>query len=355
MQCLKVTVVVCTFNRAELLRAALTSLYALETGGRLRYEVLVVDNASSDATPEVIAQRCAASPVPMRGVRESRPGVAAARNRGIAAVETPWIAFFDDDQQAEPRWLLELAKAAEETGGLCLGGPAIPLLPPSCPAELVPALQQLTMHPERYPTVHRCRRDTVMGTGNIMIHRDVFQRIGTFNETLREAGEDSDLCWRMHEAGIELWHVPQARVLHSIEPSRVEEPHLRWTAQRAGLNFARHDLKQFGALGLLTRAAGRLALLLGVRLPRYLWAVLRRDAGEKLLLRCRVWRNKAYFRATLHLLAPALFPQRAFVAALDFRSERDTPKNDFAALGTGGSCSRSSDCAPRTALERSRS
>ncbi len=282
----------------------------------------------------------------------SSPGCRCRRNRGIAEAKTPWIAFLDDDEQAEPRWLLELADAAGETGALCLGGPAIPLLPPSCPAELAPALHQLVTQREAYPTLCRCPGNKVLGTGNIVIHRDVFQRIGVFDETLREAGEDTDLCWRMRMAGIELWHVPRARILHSIEPSRVEEPYLRWNAQRAGFCFARRDLNRYGVLGVLGLAAARLALLLGVRLPLYLWAMLRRDAGRTLILRHRFWLNEAYFRGASHLLAPAFFAQRAFVAGLDFRSERGASKENVAAPGDRGPCNLSDGAADGVGKER---
>src|SRR2546421_689464 len=105
---LDVSVVVCTYNRAALLRDALASLGVLQTDGRFRYEILVVDNASSDETPAVIEEEAARSPVPMRGVREARPGVACARNRGVQETAAPWIAFFDDDQIADPGWLAEL-------------------------------------------------------------------------------------------------------------------------------------------------------------------------------------------------------------------------------------------------------
>ena len=109
-----ITVVVCTHNRAESLWQALASLYALETGGRFTYEVLVIDNASPDHTQDVIAAAAGESKAPLRGVHEPQKGIVAARNRGVLEAAGKWIAFFDDDQLADSRWLLELHSAAED-------------------------------------------------------------------------------------------------------------------------------------------------------------------------------------------------------------------------------------------------
>lgn len=117
-----ITVVVCTHNRAESLRSALASLYDLETGSRFTYEVLVVDNASPDHTSEVIREAAAASQAPLRGVHEPTKGIIAARNRGVLDAAGRWIAFFDDDQLADRRWLLELFAAAEQHRVRSVGG-----------------------------------------------------------------------------------------------------------------------------------------------------------------------------------------------------------------------------------------
>src|SRR5690349_14582285 len=101
----KITIVVCTYNRSAMLRDALRSLYDLRTAGEFTYEVLVVDNNSPDDTPAAIEQCSRESRALLRGVRETKPGVAAARNRGVREAHGEWIAFFDDDQIADADWL----------------------------------------------------------------------------------------------------------------------------------------------------------------------------------------------------------------------------------------------------------
>src|SRR5688572_12404265 len=117
-----ISIVVCTHNRAAMLREALASLYHLETGGRFTYEIVVIDNASTDATPQAIAAAAGESPAPLRGIHESQKGIVAARNRGIQEARGRWIAFFDDDQLADGRWLAELYRGAGQFDCRVVGG-----------------------------------------------------------------------------------------------------------------------------------------------------------------------------------------------------------------------------------------
>ena len=117
-----VTVVVCTYNRAEFLKPALASLATQVTGDALDYEVLVVNNASTDSTREVIAAAQSAFSGTLRCVDEPTPGISFCRNRGIAEAPGTWLAFFDDDQLADPHWLAELVDNAQRHGVPCVAG-----------------------------------------------------------------------------------------------------------------------------------------------------------------------------------------------------------------------------------------
>src|SRR5688572_27730028 len=102
-----ISIVVCTQNRAAMLRGALASLYDLATDG-FTYEIVVIDNGSTDETQKTIATAATQSRHPLRGIYEPEKGIVPARNRGIREARGRWIAFFDDDQLADSRWLVEL-------------------------------------------------------------------------------------------------------------------------------------------------------------------------------------------------------------------------------------------------------
>jgi glycosyltransferase involved in cell wall biosynthesis len=318
-----VSVVVCTYNRAALLRDTLASLAALETGGSFTYEVVVVDNSSTDDTPAVIATAAAAYPVPLLGVREVRPGVASARNAGIRAAMSPWIAFFDDDQVADPRWLVELLTLAREKGARCVGGANRLRLPAGHTGPLPPVARGLLSESDPSAAVYRYTGRSSPGTGNLLIQKSVFDEVGVFNEGLREAGEDTDLFRRVYAAGIEAWHSPAAISYHVIPAYRLTEGYLRWRCLRNGGHVARRNHQSVGAARFLLGLSARLGQALVLHLPRLAWARLARDPEAALGARCLLWRTQGYARFALSYLAPRLFAQREFFAWLEFRSERD--------------------------------
>ena len=107
-----VAVLIPTLRRPESLARAVRSLFA-QTGvqGRLR-EIVVVDNDPQGSAGAAIQAMMAGAPFPLAYVREPRPGVATARNAGLAAVEAPLIAFLDDDETASPGWLAALIESS---------------------------------------------------------------------------------------------------------------------------------------------------------------------------------------------------------------------------------------------------
>lgn len=208
-----------------MLRTALASLYDLNTGGEFSYEILVVDNNSSDDTPAFIERCQSESRAPLRNVREPRPGVAAARNRGVREARGKWIAFFDDDQVADRDWLRQLRKGALELNSRFVGGAVHLLLPEGTHRDLDATCRMLlgeskwSTKPRRYD--HRINP----GCGNMMVARSVFEEVGLFDERIRR-GEDTDLYRRATAAGIASWYLPDAIIHHITPEERLTDAYL---------------------------------------------------------------------------------------------------------------------------------
>lgn len=100
-----ISVVICTYNRAASLRQTLDSLRQMSVPRELEWEVVVVDNNSTDDTRRVVEDFARRSSFPVRYVFELRQGLAAARNAGIANSRGEIIAFADDDMLLPPEWL----------------------------------------------------------------------------------------------------------------------------------------------------------------------------------------------------------------------------------------------------------
>lgn len=317
-----ITVVVCTFNRAAMLREALASLVHLRTDG-FTFDIVVVNNASTDETPAVIDEFASrAAGVAVRGVLETRQGVAFARNRGIEEARGPWIAFFDDDQVADPDWLVKLSWLAESKQARVVGGAVRLKLEKEQPESFRPIFERVLWQSGRGDAACRYDVNNAPGTGNLMIHRDVFDRVGRFAESLREAGEDTELFHRITTAGIAAWYTPDAIVFHHVPAYRLTPAYLRWTTQRQGWSIVRRDWNERGSLAVASLLAARLGQAGLINLPALAAGWMLRRPGRVLDRRCRLWRATGYLRGALSLFAPRLFPQDNFCQWLDFRSER---------------------------------
>ena len=319
-----VSVVVCTCNRAPMLRDALESLTHLETGGRFTYEVLVIDNASTDDTPTVIAEVAGRSAVPMRGVREPRRGIVPARNRGIDEARGEWIAFFDDDQAAETDWLAELMAAADRHQARCVGGAVHLRLPAESRERQLSPVCRMLLGETVGMTAERPYSVTVSpGAGNLLLHRDLFEEVGRFDEAFATRGEDTDLFMRIYAAGIEAWYTPTAVVQHVIPPERLSDGYLIEMAARTaeGMAFDERDARGVWLFPLIWLARiGQAACLL---LPRWVGAVLCRDREQVLGARCRLAIAARYLRDGARLMTADSSPSHPGCGRRARGTERD--------------------------------
>lgn len=319
-----VSVVVCTYNRIHQLEAALASIARQELGEGDTCEVVVVDDGSTDGTAERVAALSKNFPVPLRCVRqrESVKGVAAARNLGVETATGAWVAFFDDDRQAEHDWLAQLLAVARASDAACVGGPIRVRLPVTEHMALGPVSRGLLReHPVHGAPAPFNGKD-LPSTGNLLVRRGVFKIVGLFNPKAR-SGEETDFVLRVREAGMAVYSAPGAVVWHVVPPYRLRREYLRRVSQRWGSNFAVRDLHHGGLLLTLANVAARFCFCFGYCLPRLVWFRLHRRQDAVLDERCRHWRFEGYVRRTLASLAPRLFAQRRFFDHLDFRGERE--------------------------------
>jgi GT2 family glycosyltransferase len=222
-----VSIVLCTRDRPESAMTALRNLAALRYGS---FEVIVVDNAPrTDATRDAVRAEFGADPR-IRYVREPRPGLSCARNRGVAESAADIVAFTDDDVKVDPWWIDGIARGF-------LAAPGV-----ACVTGLIATAQlendsQLYFHlregwgTECEPRVFDLaenRDDSplypysagVFGAGaNFAISRTVLKELGGFDEalgagTLSGGGEDLDMFMRVILSGHRLAYEPSAIVWH---------------------------------------------------------------------------------------------------------------------------------------------
>lgn len=317
-----ISVVVCTYNRAEMLHSSLESLICQETDGQFSYEIVVVDNASTDTTKSVVQQFAQLSPVHIRYILEEDKGVAQARNRGVNKSQGAWIAFFDDDQLAEADWLKNLFDIALQMGTDCVGGALLLDLKQEQLSRLGIVCKRILGEGACYEKPVKCQGKDIPGTGNILISKNIFNSIGLFDTSMLYGGEDSDLIVRARAAGFDIWTTPTAIVHHVIPPHRLEYDYFRWVSFRHGSQYAYIDFKCFGNGKMLLLCSARIGQALLVNIPCLLFAYLKRDKTEIFDRKCLLWRAAGYIRHCLFLVAPQLFPQERFFCQLKFWREK---------------------------------
>jgi glycosyltransferase involved in cell wall biosynthesis len=197
----KVSIVVATYNGGRTLHSCLESL------GRLNYaayEVILVDDGSTDRTPEI-----AKSFSCVQHVRQTNPGLAAARTAGSRAATGEIVAFTDDDCRADEDWLYYLVGDLLRSDFAGIGGHNF--LPPedSCVAAAVMASPGGPAHVLLTDT----EAEHIPGC-NMAYYKWALEQIGMFDPIFRKAGDDVDVCWRMQDGQFKIGFSPAAFVWH---------------------------------------------------------------------------------------------------------------------------------------------
>jgi glycosyltransferase involved in cell wall biosynthesis len=297
-----ISIVVCTQNRAGMLHGALASLYDLATDDAFTYEIVVIDNASTDTTAQTIAEATAASKNPLRGVHEPVKGLVPARNRGIREARGRWIAFFDDDQLADHRWLAELFRGALEQNSRVVGGAVHLKFPGGCDRSLHPAVRMLLGETALAGPPRRYGGRLTPGCGNLMVERSVFDEVGLFERTISGRGEDTDLFARIDRAGIASWYFPTAIVHHLTPPERLENPYLLKLARAVGEGVAVRQAARLGAPRLAVLWLAKCARNAWVHWPMHMFAALLGDYETAAGRLCLIELNRAFLRTAAELL-----------------------------------------------------
>jgi GT2 family glycosyltransferase len=196
----RVSVVVCTYNGGRSLDQCLRSLLELEYPD---YEVIVVDDGSTDDTGAILARY-----PNVRTIRQANHGLSYARNVGLHAATGAIVAYTDSDCYADPDWLTHLVDQLQRTTAAAVGGPnlapqegwlaACVAAAPGQPTHVLESDQEA----EHIPGC------------NMAFRRDDLLAINGFDYQYRKAGDDVDVCWRLQHAGKWITFAPGAFVWH---------------------------------------------------------------------------------------------------------------------------------------------
>lgn len=292
------SIVIATFNRARDLEQTLISLSRLRAA--CAWELIVVDNNSTDATRGVVEAAQLGYPVPLRYIFETHQGRSPALNAGISLASGEIIVTTDDDVRVEPDWLDRIVEGLNRLGCDYVGGRVLPIWQAPRPAWLPThggkhwAVMALLDYGDR-PIEFGAR--VPLGV-NMAFRRRAFDRAGLFDpDTGRKAGtllgqEVREWCIRARTAGVRGFYVPEIAVRHVIPPARLRKTYFRrwfyWRGISRALLYERSGLDMEAPEQPVLCSRG-VAHVFGV--PRYLYrtaiahgrawiaALIRRDVG----------------------------------------------------------------------------
>lgn len=219
----QIAVVVCTHNRAKILKSALESLVR-QTLDKALYEIIVVDNASTDYTSQVVQEVQAMHPeCNITLVREGHLGLSRARNTGFHCARGPYVSFMDDDAQANPDWLETALRCFKEIqpSPLGIGGPILPFYESPKPQWFKDEYEIRTWGDQ--PRFLK-RGETFPGS-NMILRKDVLEKFGGFDSRVGvkgeylSLGEDTALFEKIWEATSDnsgLFYLPRLVVFHLV-------------------------------------------------------------------------------------------------------------------------------------------
>jgi glycosyltransferase involved in cell wall biosynthesis len=198
--CPRISVIICTYRGAATLEECLAGLQRVDYPN---FEIIVV-NDGSDAGVAAIVKK-----FPVRLLNIPHSGLSAARNAGCAAATGEIVAYLDDDAWPDPHWLQFLAHAFSTTDCAAVGGPNIP---PHTENSVTRSIAHAPGGPIHVLLTDR-EAEHIPGC-NMAFRKSALEKIGGFDTQFWVAGDDVDICWRFHDAGLKIGFHPGAMVWH---------------------------------------------------------------------------------------------------------------------------------------------
>jgi GT2 family glycosyltransferase len=252
---IKVSIIIPTYNRCQSLERALQSIAKLDFP-REQFEVVVVDNNSSDATPEV-ADKFRNVGIAMKYVKEIRLSFTVARHSGAEAASGKILSYIDDDVIVSSGWLAgltELFKNGDDRVGV-VGGPILPVFEAE-PPEWIKRYYPMSIWLSLFDCGLEVHEEAGACGPNLSVRKDILQLVGGFPadtigveaegrpgvvEKIYVGSGDYGLCLKVKKAGYKVMYAPKALVHHVIPPVRLTK---KWWHSRLVGEGCYHALTQ---------------------------------------------------------------------------------------------------------------
>jgi glycosyltransferase involved in cell wall biosynthesis len=231
-----ITVCICTFKRAELLKKLLERLDHQQTDDLFTYSAVVADNDSSRSAQSVVTAFSSAARLRVKYCLEAQRNIALVRNQAIEHADGDFIAFIDDDEFPADDWLCNLFKSYEKYGADGVLGPVKPYFEHDPPRWVTKG--KFFERPQ-YATGYKLSWSETR-TGNVLFSRSILAGLDApFKTEFGAGGEDVDFFRRMVEKGCTFVWCNEAIAYEVVPPARCTRSYLLKRALLIGSNSAR--------------------------------------------------------------------------------------------------------------------
>jgi len=234
-----ISVCICTFRRAELLKRLLTELERQQTNGQFTFSVVVADNDRGESARPVVTEFAKHSKIAAVYCCEPRQNIAAARNKVIENSTGDFIAFIDDDEFPVPEWLRTMLAACEKYEAAWMLGPVRPHFDAPPPRWIIAGrFCERPEHPTgRVMDWEECR------TGNVLFRRElVAGQAEPFKLEFDNGGEDKDFFMRMTQSGHVFRWCNEGVTYEVVPPDRWTRSYMLRRALLRGKNVLKHPI-----------------------------------------------------------------------------------------------------------------
>ncbi|KYD19077.1 glycosyltransferase family 2 protein [Saccharococcus caldoxylosilyticus] len=300
-----VSVVICTYNRVRFLASCIESVLKNNVDKEF-YEILVIDNNSSDNTEEVVKSLAQNNPH-IRYVKESKVGLSYARNRGIEEAKGDIIVFIDDDVEVAPNYVEEIISFFNKyPDAVCAGGKVIPVWhfekPTWFSSEFASIIGETTYGEETRVLKFR---EYPIGC-NMIFKKEIFNKIGLFNNNLGikgnelYLGEEVDICDRILKLGYKIYYLPRASVYHRVHRNKVDKEYILKRLTLEGHSVAQWHFETMSKTEILFQVLIRFGVLVFRDYPILLY--YRFSGKEYFSKQCKLARTKTYLKRIFNLV-----------------------------------------------------
>jgi glucosyl-dolichyl phosphate glucuronosyltransferase len=236
------SIIICSYNRASYISDALTSLYG-QSSGLDDFEVIIVDNNSTDNTKEVYAQwRQTKTNGQFSFISEIKQGASFARNTGAAIAKGEWVCFMDDDAVATTDYVKNIIKHIQDQPFIVgFGGRIIPKYIPGEPKWMSYYVSSLVGNFDYASTACAFENGKYPLESNMIVKKSVYDQIGGFNVnlpgvvgTLRIGGEGKELFYKIIALGHTIYYDPSICVHHVVEVKKLTSEYMYRVASGIG-------------------------------------------------------------------------------------------------------------------------